>query len=585
MYRNRGLSAQSGATLLDTLVGVALMVIVFVGISGAFRLSLEVVSNNKARAGAIALANERMEYLQSLSYDDVGTSGGIPSGTVAQNENVTLNGVPYIRHTLVRYADDPKDGSGASDSNGIIADYKEIKTDVSWSTKQGGSRTITLVGRVSPPGLETAVSGGTLSITVVNSSASPVVDAQVSIVNASTSPAIDITAFTNASGTISFIGAPASSRYQIVVTKSGYSTARTYTATSQNTSPTPGDLTVANNQTTSSTFAIDLLSTKTVETYHHIRTATTTDLFADESRIATSTNISVAGGSAQLADDEISGSLQSTTIEPGLLVSWKQLSWIDSEPSGSSIRYRVYDSTGTSLIPDVSLPGNSVGFTTSPINLVGIATTTYSGLRLVAEFTPGSAASPSIDSLSVSYEYGPEQFGPLAFSMRGTKTIGTGPSGTIYKYPTTALTTNASGSLSLSSLEWDTYLITVGSATGYDIASSCTAQPEALTAGASQTTRVYVLPYSTNSLLVDVKSSSGEALTGATIRLQRVSSGYDKAQTSDWCAHSLFSSLSSGTVATGNAYTITVSKSGYQNYTSSAVNVSGTSALSVVLNP
>ena len=53
-------TSRSGVTLLDTLVGTSLMLVVFLGINAAFRLSVDVITTNKARAGAIALANERM---------------------------------------------------------------------------------------------------------------------------------------------------------------------------------------------------------------------------------------------------------------------------------------------------------------------------------------------------------------------------------------------------------------------------------------------------------------------------------------------------------------------------------------------
>src|SRR3972149_10171177 len=87
-----GLS-ERGVTLIDTIVGSALMLIVFLGIAAAFQLSVDVVTNNKARAGAIALANERMEYLRSLSYTQVGVIGGIPAGNVPQEESVTLSDI------------------------------------------------------------------------------------------------------------------------------------------------------------------------------------------------------------------------------------------------------------------------------------------------------------------------------------------------------------------------------------------------------------------------------------------------------------------------------------------------------------
>src|SRR3989344_5795420 len=60
-----------GVTFIDTVVGTALMLVVFLGIAGVFQLSIDVVTNNKARAGAIALANERMEYIRSLAYASI----------------------------------------------------------------------------------------------------------------------------------------------------------------------------------------------------------------------------------------------------------------------------------------------------------------------------------------------------------------------------------------------------------------------------------------------------------------------------------------------------------------------------------
>jgi Tfp pilus assembly protein PilV len=102
--------ASRGVSLIDTLVGTALMLVIFLGIAGAIQLSLDVVTNNKARAGAIALANERMEYIRSLAYASVGTVGGIPSGTLAQTETTTMNGIT-CRVAPIEYVDDAKDGS------------------------------------------------------------------------------------------------------------------------------------------------------------------------------------------------------------------------------------------------------------------------------------------------------------------------------------------------------------------------------------------------------------------------------------------------------------------------------------------
>ena len=212
-----------GVSLVDTIVASALVLIAFVGIAAAFQLSLEVVTNNKARAGAIALADERVEYIRSLSYSAVGTVGGIPSGAIPQSEPITLNNVHYTRRTFIEYEDDPHDGVGSSDSNAVPEDYKSVKVDVSWSAKTG-TRHVTLVTRVSPTtGLESVVPGGTLTINAINALGAPLAGASVSIVNAAVSPAVSINTFTDASGTASMLGAPAGAGYQIVVTEPGYS--------------------------------------------------------------------------------------------------------------------------------------------------------------------------------------------------------------------------------------------------------------------------------------------------------------------------------------------------------------------------
>ncbi|MEY4746964.1 MAG: hypothetical protein RLZZ416_13 [Candidatus Parcubacteria bacterium] len=569
-----------GVTLLDTVVGTALMLVIFLGIAAAFQLALDVVINNKARSGAIALANERMEYIRSLTYASVGTSGGIPSGSIPQSEIVTLNGTTFTRRTTIEYGDDPKDGTGGADTNGIISDYKSARVDVAW-TSRTGTRHITLVSRLeTPSGMETSCTPpcGNLVINAVNAASQALSGASVSIVNASTSPAINLDTFTNASGTAYLIGAPAAAGYRITVTKSGYSTAQTYGVTSQNTNPNPGNLTVSNAQTTTGTFAIDLLGAKTVQTWTQILPATWADSFADESKIATSSNAAVAGGSVFLADNSFSGEVQSVAIAPAYIYRWKSLSWNDTRPVGSSIAYRVYDAYASALIPDSQLPGNSAGFTASPISLLGVSTSTYAGLRIDAVLSPGSAA-PSIESWNIDYDYGPQPLQNVSFTLQGGKAIGSGPSGTIYKY-SALQNSGASASVTIPNLEWDTYTITLdGASAGYDIASSCPApQPEALSPGATLSTSLYLAPHTDNSLLVDVRSlATGALIPGATVNLSR-GVLYSATSTADSCGQTFFSSL-----AQSSAYSLTVSAPGFVTYSNPAVDVNGTIKFSVQL--
>lgn len=561
-------STRRGMSLVDTLVASALFVVVFLGIVAAFHLSVDIVTNNKSRAGAVAIADERMEYIRSLPYTSIGTQGGIPSGAILQSETVLHNGITYTLRTLVLYADDPKDGLDVADTNGIVVDYRIVKVDVAWEAKTG-TRHIVLVSRFSPPtGMESLVPGGTLRVTVNNAALQPVVGAAVRVTNASTSPAVDTTVYTNLDGTITILGAPAGAGYHIVVSNPGYSTDQTYDVTAGNTNPNPGNLSVSEGHTTSATFSIDVLGTKTIQTWTQILDGSWNDTFGNDLKIATSTNISVSGGEAALTDSSSPGEIQSIAIQPADLNVWQTLVIDDTQPVGTSISYRVYDSGGTVLIPDAQLPGNAAGFSAGSVDLSGISTSTYPGLRVGASLLGDGVTSPAIDTWTVSYTYGPQPLPNIAFSIVGAKTIGSGPGGTIYKYDA-ASNTGAGASVTIPSLEWDNYTVSIASATGYDIASACNPQPESLAPGASMTTRLFLAPNTANSLLVEAYvAANGTLLPGATAVLS--APGYTATSTTDWCGQAFFSGLSS--VPT---YTLTVTAPGFLLYTDPNISVSG----------
>lgn len=568
---------EAGVTLIDTVVGTALMLVVFLGIAAAFKLSVDVVTNNKARAGAIALGNERMEYLRSLSYTQIGVLGGIPAGTVPQQETVSYNGTSYVRRTMVWYSDDPGDGLGGADANGIIADYKTIRVEVNWESKQG-QRGVVLVGRVSPFGVETAVTGGILTINVVNDASQPVSDAQVDIANTGTVPAISIRTYTNTSGVVSFIGAPAASDYQIVVSKSGYSSAQTYSVSANNPNPVPRHLTVANNQTTTATFTIDHTATKIVQTYLQVQQGAWVDTMANANHIASAASTTISGGAAYLTGSpgsyDIAGSMRSTAIAPSDLSAWGMFYATTSVPAQTTLAFRFYDGNGSSLIPDSALPGNTAGFVASSVDLSSISTTTYPSLVVESSMTSAdSHATPSVDEYAITYQYGPTPLSNLSFGIRGAKTIGNNP--TVYKYDETQ-SSGAAASLTFADFEADTYTLSVATSTGYMLAESCGPQPETLAPSATQTTRLYVLPATAHSLLVDVRGSGNALLSGASVHATYQT--YDTTHTTGTCGQAFFEGLSAST------YTLTVSKSGYQQATAT-VSVNGLARLSFVLVP
>ncbi len=582
--------ADRGFSLVDVIVASALVLIVFVSIAGVFKSILDLTFHNKAKVSALAIMNEQMEFLRNFDYDSIGTVSGIPSGIIPQTETVTFNGIDYTRRVLVQYVDAPEDGSDTSDENGITADYKRVKIEVSWDFR-GETKKVFSVSNFVPKGIETLEGGGTLIINVLDSLGAPLAAADVHIENNSSDPIVSVDTFTNTEGKVVFPGSPASGSYEITVTKTGYSTSKTYDSDLSNPNPNPGHFSVLEGETTVSTFQIDVLSSKTVKTYEKIKLMEWEDLFNDSSKISQSASTTVSLGGLELEQTlgvyENSGYVYSVDSTPSYLDKWQEVSWNDTESLNASIAYKVYYYDGVSefiLVPDADLSNNSTGFGVSPVDISGLDISTYTSLKIAGFLdTSDTSETPVVLDWKVSYLAGPTPLPNLAFNMKGSKTIGTDDSGDlIYKY-SQDLQTNASGVLGIDYLEWDTYNITIDNDTlVLDISESCDPQPLSLSPGISTTTSLYFVTQTSNSLLVTVRDSSNELLSGASVRLYRT--GVDTTQTSSSCGQTIFTGISSGSVSNGNAYSIDLSLAGYTNTTISDVDVSGASKINVVID-
>ncbi|MBU1292640.1 carboxypeptidase-like regulatory domain-containing protein [Patescibacteria group bacterium] len=477
------MTVQRGMTLIDVLVGSALVLIVFLTLLGLLRASLLISSSSKAKAGATAVATTQMEYLRSLPYASVGTVGGIPAGNIPQTATTTMNGIPYTIRTFVAYVDDVKDGTGVSDSNGITTDYKKAKVAVTYVFRET-VREVALISNIAPPSIETTAGGGTLRVNVVDAVGVPVSGASVRIQNTSLAPTVDVTTFSDVSGAATFPGAPTSTEYQISVTKSGYSSAETYVRDATNQNPTPGYLTVVGDQTTSGTFSIDALVPFTLRTLYPIRSASQSDTFSGSAGLLSMTNTQVSGGALQLAGSvgsyAASGSARSTTTTPAYLSAWTNVSGALTADTGTTVRVHVGDADGV-LIPDAVLSGNATGFSAFPISLSTVSTSTYPSLTLVTELTTNNASStPEILEWGFVYDEGPIPVPDVPFTLTGAKKKGTtGEGAAIYK-TIVSTTTDATGARYIP-IEWDVY--TLSEVTGYTVSSSSVASPYTLTPG------------------------------------------------------------------------------------------------------
>ena len=574
-----------GFSFIDVIMGVGLLAISFLAIYGVFSLSVRLIGVSKAKVGALALATERMELIHNLSYADIGTVGGIVSGNIPQEEFITLNGINYTRRVSVIYIDDPKDGSGASDENGINADYKRIRVEVSWQSKVD-NLPVVLVSDIMPKGIETNIGGGTLIINVLDALVSPVALATIHIENLSLDPDISTDVFTNEDGRVIFPGTPASGSYKITVTKNGYSQSQTYDVDANNTNPDPGHLTIIEGQVTEVTFVIDRLSSKTVKTFTPVGEYAWSDPFNDYSKVATFSDITIESGMAFLnysasTGYSLSGSIFSRDIGPADLYSWKQLSWNDLLSAGTAIKYKLYYfyDSNLELIPDADLPGNSTGFDISPVDLSSLNISIYPNIRIFGGFSTIDASStPELLDWQITYEAGPIPLANINFHMQGEKTIGEDALGNlIYKY-SKDLNTNASGQLQIDNLEFDIYNITTnGAATGYDIAESSNPQPFNLPPNSSAETILMLVPHTQNTFLVTVRNSAGALIDGASVRLYRT--GYNKTQTTSVAGQTFFTPLS----AAAN-YSLEVIMAGYLDFNLDNIDISGQSKIDVLMN-
>ncbi|RTL01733.1 MAG: carboxypeptidase regulatory-like domain-containing protein [Neisseriaceae bacterium] len=554
-----------GMSLIDVLVGSALVLVIFLGLVGLLRASLLVAGLAKAKAGATAIADNQVEYVRALDYDQVGTIGGIPAGVASATSTQVLNGITYNVRTLIEYVDDEADGFGAADTNGITTDYKRIKVSVTYMVRDS-LREVVVVSNYAPPAVETTTNGGTLKIAVVNAQGAPVSGATVQVVNASTSPTVNLSTFSDVDGLVQLPGAPTSTEYRITVSKSGYSSAQTYARDATNQNPAPGYLTVVKSLTTTGTFAIDVLSSLTLRTLYPIRAASSTDSFIDASKIASQASTQVSGGALKLAQSggyALSGSALTTATAPSYLASWTYASSTVSTPAGTTATVRVTDGAGTPL-SDAVLPGNSAGFTSFPISLSGVSTTTYPSLALAFSLTTTSTTTTSqVLDWRVAYQEGPVPVPNVAFTLTGAKTIGsTGGGSPIYK-TTVASTTSSVGTRTMP-LEWDSYKLTLS---GYDVIDACGAPPFSLSPGTAYDHALYLGVATTNRILVTVKDALGVPVQGATVTVSKT--GFSSSVSSSSCGTAYFGGLSSGT------YSVQIAKTGYTTTTFSNVSISG----------
>lgn len=261
LYKN--IKRNRAFTLIETLVGIAVFVVISTAIYQAYVSLFGLISLNQYKIVALNLVNEQFEIVRNLSYSNVGIPGSIPNGIVPHVQNITRSGVNFIVTTTVRNVDNPFDGTIGGTPNDLSpADNKLIAVEVDCPTCKAFTP-LTLTTTIAPKNLETASTNGALQIKVFDANGVPVPGANVSIRNYQATTTISIDDVTDSNGILQIVDAPPGiEAYEINVTKAGYSSDRTYqNGASGNPTPTKPHATVIIQQLTQVSFSIDRFST------------------------------------------------------------------------------------------------------------------------------------------------------------------------------------------------------------------------------------------------------------------------------------------------------------------------------------
>lgn len=221
------------------MVFLCLFLITGVSFYKAFSVATAYILQSKNRLAAIQVANEKMEIIRSLEYTKIGTKKsdgaggwtyGIPAGDILEYETVTKNTRTFYVHITVMYKDDALDGTAAAHTDTRPADYKEVRTQVSWDPNYIESKSAYLVSRFVPPGMEAIATGGILSVNVQNNLGVPTPGASVRLYNLNTH--IDQIYDTDSGGNVMFLEVPQdlNPNYIIIVSGDDLFSVHTYPA-------------------------------------------------------------------------------------------------------------------------------------------------------------------------------------------------------------------------------------------------------------------------------------------------------------------------------------------------------------------
>ena len=257
---------------MEILVDIAIVALVGTAVVAAYSAGFRSMEFSRSKIASVALANEKMEEIRNMPYDDLATEHGLiyPPGEILDDEEISRKGIRFNVHTIITYVDDPFDG----DAEGTIPgkpvdlypyDYKKVEVIVNKIGRTG--QLAKLTSNISAKAAETESDSGILKICIIDEEGLPVEGAIITIQNDDVSPPVDMQGITGADGCIMVPNLPPDhqNNYHLTATKDGFTTDMTYPRTPQNPNALQPDVDIIVQQVTRQTLKIDKFSTMIID--------------------------------------------------------------------------------------------------------------------------------------------------------------------------------------------------------------------------------------------------------------------------------------------------------------------------------
>lgn len=340
-----------GFTLIEVIVGIGIFAILISAILGSYSVLSRTIKVARERTILASTAAHYLELIRNMPYGDIGTINGNPPGDLADATNPIVTNIESVNFRIyyeVTYIDDPADGTILAGTDSAPNDYKQVKLTIDNTSTNHSTNFIT---NVSAQGLEGLVNAGALYIRVFDAEGQPVPNANVRIENPDLTPALVLDRTTDANGNLIEVGLPASvNGYQLLVTKTGYSSDQTYPITVANPNPTKPHATIVDGLVTQISFAIDLSADLEIRTV------------SETCQPISGAAISVRGSKLIGTSPDVLKFMQTYTSGGSGLINMNNIEWDNYVPAlEPSAPYMVY---GTSPIQQVTvLPASDQTFT------------------------------------------------------------------------------------------------------------------------------------------------------------------------------------------------------------------------------